>query len=469
VIRQQTSKSSTANRTTAFAILGKDEKMSGKKYQIIISLLLLLLSHGTVLVAELVIPPGASAILSRELARNMNTYPLNQNDAQEIGDRFAHWVSQSMDFDLATKRMSTQFAGRETFYEELAENIPIFMFGRGVKGLTSDMSVPIIYRRSAGRYSFRKLLDVEAETTVADDVAMEMAITFLNELGIVTQTELDTFGEITYPKLIQLDPPDDDEGPDTESVILQQVRFKRLFGGRPVLNSRISVDFHPDTLEVLGFKHYNWSMVHERSASPVPRGDVKTRSQVEETLRLAAAEYWTPEQVATLTQIIPGWYQTETGLIPTLAFEIKREETGSGDVLSALVNVAGSDEVFQATSRFTPSPVYGDDCFPSTNSDYKDWISLGLPSCWCAPYQCYGDADGKTQGFQNYRIMTNDLALVIASWKATDEDIENPCTDFDHATQGFQDYRVMTNDLAILIENWKKTDRELPGDCPKTR
>jgi len=148
-----------------------------------------------------------------------------------------------------------------------------------------------------------------------------------------------------------------------------------------------------------------------------------------------------------------------------LAFEVTRPETGSGDVLSAMVNVAGSDDVFQATSRFTPTPVYADDCYPSTNSDYQDWIALGSPSCWCAPYQCYGDADGKTQGFQNYRVFTNDLAVLIASWKATDDDINNPCADLDHAVQGFQKYRVMTNDLAILIENWKKTDEDLPGPC----
>ena len=444
--------------------------MSGKKCQIIIGILLLLFSHGTVLVAELVIPPGASAILNRELARNMNTYPLNQNEAQKIGDRFAHWVAQSMDFDVAQKRMSAQFAGRETFYEELAENIPIFMFGRGAKGLTSDTPVPIIYRRSAGRFSFRKLLDVKAETTVDDGVAMEMAITFLNDLGLIAQTTLDMIGQITYPRLIQLDPPEDDEGPDTESVILQQVRFSRMFAGRPVLNSRISVDFHPDTLEVLGFKHYNWSAVYERLASPVPRGDVKSRAQVEETLRRTVAKYWTPSEVATLTQVIPGWFQTETGLIPTIAFEIKREETGSGDILSTLVNVAGSDDVFQATSKFTPTPMYEDDCYPNTNPNYEDWVSLGLPTCWCQPYQCDGDIDGRTSGFPgHFRIYLQDLNMLVENWQRRIDHPElDPCADLDHKDSGFPGwFRVYLSDLNILVSNWQKTDRNLSGDCPR--
>lgn len=435
--------------------------------RIVICILCLLLIHGTVLMAELVIPPDKAAILNRELTKDLNTYPLNLNHAQQIGDTFEGWVSQSMDFGAATKRLSDQFAGRETFYQELDENMPVFMFGRGAEGLENDMPVPVIYRRSAGRFSFRKMLDVKTRNIVANDTALNMATAFLNDLGLVTQTELDKFGEITFPKLIQAAAPEGDE-PEEQFVILQQVRFKRAFMGMPVLNSRISVDFHPDTLEVLGFKHYNWSMVHERSASPVARGDVKTRSQVEETLRLAVAEYWTPEQVATLTQIIPGWYQTETGLIPTLAFEIKREETGSGDVMSAMINVAGPDEVFQATSRFTPSPVYDDNCYPTSNSDYQDWISMGSPSCWCAPYQCYGDADGKAQGFQQYRVFTNDLNILVANWKSTVENAGNSCADFDHKDSGLPfHYRVFVGDLRILVDNWRKRDRDLPGDCPK--
>lgn len=444
--------------------------MSGKKTKAVICILCLLLSHCTALLAELIIPPDKSAIINRELTRDLNQYPLNLNHAQQIGDKFALWVSQSMDFGAATVRMSRQFDGRETFYEELAENIPIFMFGRGTRGLESDMPVPIIHRRSEGRFSFRKLLDVETQTIIPDETALNMATAFLEDLGLVEQTVMDKFGEIIFPKLVQHNPAEDEEDPDVESVILQQVRFSRLFGGRPVLNSRISVDFHPDTLEVLGFKHYNWALVHERSASPVPRGDVKTREQVEDTLRRTAAEYWTPEQEATLTQVIPGWFQTDTGLIPIIAFEISRPETGSGDVLSALINVAGPDEVFQATSKFTPDPLYAADCFPTTNPHYSDWVLLGRPSCWCAPYQCDGDTDDDTSGFPaNFRIHLRDLNILVDNWqRRIDNPLLDPCADIDHKDSGaLSRYRVSVGDLNILVGNWQKRDRDLRGDCPR--
>jgi hypothetical protein len=112
------------------------------------------------------------------------------------------------------------------------------------------------------------------------------------------------------------------------------------------------------------------------------------------------------------------------------------------------------------------------DCFPSTYSTYNDWKTMGKPDCWCAPpfgsgYQCDGDADGKVQGVQKYRVMTNDLLPLVNNWKTTINTIKDPCADLDHKAQGVQKYRVMTNDLNILINNWKKTDAQLPKDCPR--
>ena len=113
------------------------------------------------------------------------------------------------------------------------------------------------------------------------------------------------------------------------------------------------------------------------------------------------------------------------------------------------------------------------DCFPLSDPNYPDWLLLGRPTCWCAPpcgsgCQCDGDADGETQGFQDYRVFTNDLQCVIDNWrKKLGDPTLDPCADIDHKPQGFQKYRVFTNDLNIVIANWKKTDSDLPGNCPR--
>jgi predicted outer membrane repeat protein len=118
-------------------------------------------------------------------------------------------------------------------------------------------------------------------------------------------------------------------------------------------------------------------------------------------------------------------------------------------------------------------------CFPDTPqyarqyADFLEYAGLGAdPSCWCASpsdgshYQCDGDASGRTQAFTNYRVFTDDLALIIKNWKKK-IDTADPCADIDHQAQLFLNYRVFTNDLAILVTNWKKRDDRLPNDCPR--
>ncbi len=118
-------------------------------------------------------------------------------------------------------------------------------------------------------------------------------------------------------------------------------------------------------------------------------------------------------------------------------------------------------------------------CFPEgpeyarQYADFLEYAAAGAdPGCWCASwsdgthYQCDGDASGRTQAFTNYRVFTDDLALIVKNWNRK-VDTADPCADIDHQAQLFQRYRVFTNDLAILITNWKKRDDQLPNDCPR--
>ena len=112
---------------------------------------------------------------------------------------------------------------------------------------------------------------------------------------------------------------------------------------------------------------------------------------------------------------------------------------------------------------------------PDSSSVRQDWEQAGRPFCWCAPYQCDGDADGASQGKRYYRASTIDLDILIAAWNKPYVDIEGKtlycapliCADFDHAPQGKQKYRVSTNDLDILIANWNRSESEFSGDCPR--
>ncbi|KPL25441.1 MAG: hypothetical protein AMJ75_00920 [Phycisphaerae bacterium SM1_79] len=144
----------------------------------------------------------------------------------------------------------------------------------------------------------------------------------------------------------------------------------------------------------------------------------------------------------------------------------------SGPVTCSLrpstTGIAASGRGLIPWSQIELSPRGAAGCLPDSYSTYSDWLTLGRPDCWCAPYQCDGDADGVTQGIRRYRITSNDLDIVNKNWKKIiDDPTLDPCADIDQKPQGFQKYRVMSNDLAILIANWKKTDADLAGDCPR--
>lgn len=54
-------------------------------------------------------------------------------------------------------------------------------------------------------------------------------------------------------------------------------------------------------------------------------------------------------------------------------------------------------------------------------TDYNAYVAAGKdPSCWCWKYQCRGDADNATETALKYRVYNNDIALVVANWKAKD-------------------------------------------------
>ncbi len=106
----------------------------------------------------------------------------------------------------------------------------------------------------------------------------------------------------------------------------------------------------------------------------------------------------------------------------------------------------------------------------------EEWQAVGKPDCWIAslnPRQCRGDADGASQGKQQFWVSTNDLDILIAAWNKTFDQISGQkvgnvplvCADFDQLSQGKSKFRVSTNDLDILIANWQLANQPAPN-CP---
>jgi hypothetical protein len=106
-----------------------------------------------------------------------------------------------------------------------------------------------------------------------------------------------------------------------------------------------------------------------------------------------------------------------------------------------------------------------DECYAG-QPDYSEWVTVGKPTCWCYPRQCYGDADGHSEGKGSYWVFTADLNTMLTAWSKTAGALtgNDACADFDHLPEGKGSYRVFTADLNILLANWGTN--ATPADCP---
>ncbi len=82
--------------------------------------------------------------------------------------------------------------------------------------------------------------------------------------------------------------------------------------------------------------------------------------------------------------------------------------------------------------------------------------------CWNWPYQCYGDADGLTEGLFKYRVYVNDASILVSCWKMKDTDQGFngcACADFN------RDGEIDEDDQMILTENLRKKDSDFAITC----
>jgi hypothetical protein len=122
-------------------------------------------------------------------------------------------------------------------------------------------------------------------------------------------------------------------------------------------------------------------------------------------------------------------------------------------------------------------------CWEPYRLQYNEWLSVWKPNCWsgqCAAtdpnglrrYQCYGDADAKTEGsLTKYRVYQSDYNVLKAAWgkKATSlMSVPNGfCADFDHKYEGsLTKYRVYQSDYNKLVAYWGTKDTQLKPWCP---
>jgi hypothetical protein len=168
-------------------------------------------------------------------------------------------------------------------------------------------------------------------------------------------------------------------------------------------------------------------------------------------------------------------------LAPALSGRLCVISTSGASTVTVVANATRGNVVLEDASEATldlalatDASIGGGGCYTGPRPD--DYADVGSPDCWCAsnnPRQCYGDANGGSEGKKKYWVGAQDLDVMIEAWNKSFAQIDGQdkngtpliCADFDHKSAGKKKYRVSAEDLDILTVNWQISNGPA-GDCP---
>lgn len=341
---------------------------------------------------EIIIPDYIKEKITAETSKAKKIVPVNLQKAEQSKQIFRTWASGSIDFDQATSRVSERF-DRTSYIQSVTEEklrLPterlktIPMEQRSLKSSNLQettlqvQAVPqlqlqkppvvqlkaplqVVYREGPAYFKFQKIKEVRSATPLKESIIVDLTKKFLLENSFFEETPKDTIGKIQV--LERRINEDLGEGKTPDDYLVQQdVVFQRLYEGKPVINSKITLGILPSTKDIVLFKQLNWSPVDEKKEQQISQVQLKSigsgsAPELVQRLQQKIKENNGNFSKAEVKQVISGWFQTDDSLIPVLAFEVYNVNPDKFSWRSfELINLAGSDDVFHKAKKTAPRP-----------------------------------------------------------------------------------------------------------------
>ncbi len=352
---------------------------------------------GTLLLADtagaqsITIPATIKSQINRVVSKPLKSMVIDPELAAQNQVLVRTWVSGSINLKKAAKRESLRFK-RKTFKQKSKMDMlrlpterlklmpktgvapapgsqplkPILLEKPRlqlamIKKVRLQHPVTALYTEGRSYYRFLKFKEVPARSALKRPQAIAMAMKFLKDNKFIQETPDDRVGQIyLQSRLINREQPG---GGGKDVLVQQDIVVQRQYQGRPVINSKIALGLHPDTKEILMFKHYNWTPVKtkvrnnrsmplvKRTFRPIPETVITRRLQ--EKIRRTSGRF----KRAAVKKVIPAWYQAGDQLIPVLVFDIAMQYSSPKGILKRdyleVINLAGDDR--QLLPNLTPS------------------------------------------------------------------------------------------------------------------
>jgi hypothetical protein len=331
---------------------------------------------------DIIIPENIAQKIDSHAKAAKKSVPVKKADEEQNKTLFRTWVSGSIDFSKATKRVSDLF--NRTSYHQNVKTMKLRLPGERIKKsdkgehqlqlmnvqtLGIEKGVDLIYREGPGYQKYQVVKEFTAKKKIPKDKAMQLAQKFLEDNGFLKQSAKDKIATVyVQERRMNEEGQENPSNKPVDSLLQQDVVFERSYDGKPVINSKIVVGFLPDTKEIVNFKHYNWTPIEETQEKTLNtqeltgKGAPLSGDEIKNRLKQKIQSITGKATKSNVKEVIPAWFQTPDGLVPVLAFSVgvdyqDKRGTLSRDYLE-VINLAGSDDMFfpeQKSSANQPS------------------------------------------------------------------------------------------------------------------
>ncbi len=266
--------------------------------------------------AEVVIPEDMLRQIETLTSMTFNLYSLDQAQGEAIYAKIDQWVEGQIPLNDAAQ-IKGKRSSRLTWVKEASQNTPILIGDEKPDTLPAAGPVRIKYVKKPQGRAFVKALRKPKRTSMDKELVAGLARQFIGQNGFVWQTNRDVMGNHLVVNWVCRT----EKSPGKKSLklfVLQRTILKRTLDGLEVLNSRQIVDLHPQSGEILGFKHLNWMPVFEANSKAVEtlRGN-DVLVAIQQALKPTSQPY-------VVTAVKAGLYQGDDTIYPVLAVRVER-------------------------------------------------------------------------------------------------------------------------------------------------
>lgn len=210
------------------------------------------------------IPADLQRQVDQVLSTEYKVYPIDKERSSNFYKSIDNFFNNSFQLGYSASEIENGLKEGKDIDTKL--NI-IIVTGKVVEDKEKPLTEPLKLTYSVGQYerAFVKELRKPVKAELPQNELKEISSNFLKSYKLIPRIEEDQPAK-TAVFTRRVDMFNEQTKKVEKSVVLQRVITERKINDVPVLNSRVIVDVHPGTKEILAYKTFNWSPVDPRVA-----------------------------------------------------------------------------------------------------------------------------------------------------------------------------------------------------------